>query len=167
MSSDSDNPPNDHSPSADKPPVNPFADDMAGRATDDNPYASPDFDPTKAPPDAYEMTQSHRGGLMLCLGLTGLVLALVSVPGGFCCSFLCLPLPFASLGASLPAWIMGQKDIRAMNAGVMDPSGRSMTLAGMILGIVATILVALLVLLYVGLAVFVGIGVMFDPVFSS
>ncbi len=41
------------------------------------------------------------------------------------------------------AWIMGNKDLKAMDQGVMDPSGRSHTNAGRICGIIATILLAL------------------------
>jgi hypothetical protein len=35
---------------------------------------------------------------------------------------------------------MGQSDLSEMNAGRMDPSGRGITQAGMILGIIGTIL---------------------------
>jgi hypothetical protein len=64
----------------------------------------------------------HRGTLILVLGILGLLL----------CQFL-----------GIPAWIMGSNDLKAMDAGLMDPSGRSTTNAGRILGIVATILLIL------------------------
>jgi hypothetical protein len=65
----------------------------------------------------------HRGTLILVLGILGVV--------GVC----------APLG--IVAWIMGSGDLKQMDAGAMDPSGRSMTNAGRICGIVATALMAL------------------------
>lgn len=61
---------------------------------------------------------THRGTLILVLGILGLVL--------------CQPL-------GIPAWIMGNNDLRAMREGRMDPSGESLTTAGRICGIIATI----------------------------
>jgi hypothetical protein len=78
----------------------------------------------------------HRGVLILVFGILGLVA--------------CAPL-------GIVAWIMGNGDMRAIDNGEMDPEGRSLTQVGKILGIVATILFALGLLL--GLFVFVlGIG---------
>jgi hypothetical protein len=62
-------------------------------------------------------------------GATILVLALLS--------FLCCPL------LAPVAWIMGHSDLREMRAGQMDASGLPLTQAGMILGIISTILSAL------------------------
>ena len=61
----------------------------------------------------------HRGTLILVFGILGLVI--------------CLPLGIA-------AWIMGNGDLKQIDAGTMDPSGRSMTNAGKIIGMIATIL---------------------------
>jgi hypothetical protein len=69
----------------------------------------------------------HRGTLILVLGILGLVL--------------CAPLGIA-------AWIMGQGDLKQMDAGQMDPSGRSLTNAGRICGIIATILLALGIIVF-------------------
>lgn len=64
----------------------------------------------------------HRAGVILTLGLVGL----------FVCGPLCLA-----------AWIMGSGDLRAMDAGMMDPSGRSTTSTGRNLGIIGTLLWAI------------------------
>jgi nicotinamide riboside transporter PnuC len=64
----------------------------------------------------------HRGTLILVLGILGLLLC--QVLGIF-------------------AWIMGGNDLHAMDTGQMDPSGRSITNAGRICGIVATVLLIL------------------------
>ena len=61
----------------------------------------------------------HRGTLVLILGILGLVI--------------CAPLGIA-------AWVMGASDLKEMDAGTMDPSGRDITQAGKICGIIGTIL---------------------------
>jgi hypothetical protein len=64
----------------------------------------------------------HRGTLILVLGILGLVI--------------CAPLGIA-------AWVMGAGDLKEMDAGTMDPSGRGATQAGKICGIIGTILLIL------------------------
>jgi hypothetical protein len=78
----------------------------------------------------------HRGTTILVLGILGLVL--------------CGPLGIA-------AWIMGNGDLREMNAGTMDPSGRGNTNAGRICGIIATILTILALL---GFLAAIALGVL-------
>ncbi len=83
----------------------------------------------------------HRGTLILVLG----ILSIVLTP---CLSIL-----------GIPAWIMGKNDLAAMDAGQMDPTGRSTTNAGRICGMIGTILLivgmaagVLLVLIRLGAA---------------
>ena len=64
----------------------------------------------------------HRGALILVLGIVGLVL--------------CQPVGIAS-------WVMGNGDLKEMDAGRMDPEGRALTQVGKILGIVSVALLAL------------------------
>ena len=73
----------------------------------------------------------HRATLILVLGILGLVTS-------------CFPLGIA-------AWIMGNKDLKEMDAGVMDPSGRSNTNAGRICGMIATILLIIGVVVAIAL----------------
>lgn len=70
----------------------------------------------------------HRGTLILVLGILGLVV--------------CGP-------CGIAAWIMGSGDLKEIDAGAMDPSGRSTTNAGRICGIIATILTILAVLAFI------------------
>jgi len=78
----------------------------------------------------------HRGTVILVLGILGLVL--------------CMPL-------GIVAWIMGSADLKDMDAGTMDPSGRGNTNAGKICGMIATILA--IVGLVIGVLVFMlGVG---------
>ena len=58
-----------------------------------------------------------------------------------------LSLILCGIFAAIPAWIMGSNDLKEMDAGMMDPSGRSLTNAGRILGMISTILNILAVLL--------------------
>ena len=59
----------------------------------------------------------HRGAIILVFGILGLLL---------CQLF------------GIAAWTMGNNDLREMDAGLMDPAGRDLTVAGRILGMVAT-----------------------------
>jgi len=80
----------------------------------------------------------HRGGLILALGILGLVL--------------CQPIGIA-------AWVMGNSDLARIDAGHMDPTGRGLTQAGKICGIVAVVLMAFCILLCVaGVVVWVLLG---------
>ncbi len=72
-----------------------------------------------APPYYQSGHEPHRGPLILVLGIIGIVM--VSFLGIF-------------------AWVMGKKDLAKMDAGRMDPEGRGLTMAGMICGIVATVI---------------------------
>ncbi len=81
--------------------------------------------------------QPHRGGLILALGILGLL-------------FSCAPV-------SIVAWVMGKGDLAKIGAGVMDPAGRGSTQAGMILGLIGTILFLLGVLVI--LVLMLGFGV--------
>jgi hypothetical protein len=78
----------------------------------------------------------HRATTVLVLGILSLVV--------------CAPLGIA-------AWLMGNSDIKEMDAGVMDPSGRSTTNAGRICGIIGTILLIVGVLIAVAV---MGLGLM-------
>ena len=64
----------------------------------------------------------HRGGLILTLAILGWIICPVFAPF---------------------AWSMGASDLRAMRLGQMDLEGQGMTQAGMILGMIQTILLGL------------------------
>lgn len=76
----------------------------------------------------------HRGVLVLVFGILGLVMCFIF---GIC------------------AWVMGSSDLRQMDAGLMDSSGRSLTQAGQILGMIST---ALALLGFLILIPFMAIG---------
>jgi hypothetical protein len=97
--------------------ANPFASDPAVPAQTDNPYVSP-----RAAGGPVLGLRPHRGGLVLTLGLLGF----------FCCQFF-----------AIAAWIMGYADLKEIDAGRMDPTGRGLTQAGMIIGIIGTVLMIL------------------------
>jgi hypothetical protein len=76
----------------------------------------------------------HRGGMILTFGVVGLV---------FCWTLV-------GLVFSVLAWVFAVQDMRAMDAGRMDDSGRSSTNTGKILGIVSLALFAVLMMFQCG-----------------
>ena len=66
--------------------------------------------------------QPHRGSMILTFGIIGVA----------CC------FPFG-----IAAWVMGHSDIKSIDSGIMDPSGRSMTNGGKICGIISVIITVL------------------------
>ena len=93
-----------------------------------------------APAGPQDFTQQtirpHRGGLILALGILGLV-----------CCFIC----------GIIAWVMANKDLRQMDSGVMDPSGRGLTQAGKICGIISVILSIVLLIISLLFIGFIGL----------
>jgi hypothetical protein len=79
----------------------------------------------------------HRGVMILVFGILGLVVCII----------------FGIL-----AWIFGNADLAEMDAGRMDPSGRGLTSAGRILGMIACILAIIGVAIWVLVLVAGGIA---------
>ena len=79
----------------------------------------------------------HRATTVLLLGILSLVV--------------CAPLGFA-------AWVMGNNDLREMNNGLMDPSGRESTSAGRICGIIGSVLSILAVIGAIVMFVIIGVA---------
>ena len=75
----------------------------------------------------------HRGTLILILGILGVL-----------CS--CLPL-------GIVAWVLGHQELKDIDAGHVDPSGRGTVQAGKILGIVSVVIWVLAALVGAGLVV--------------
>ncbi|MAI67055.1 MAG: hypothetical protein CMJ26_04170 [Phycisphaerae bacterium] len=78
--------------------------------------------------------QPHRGTMILVFGILGLIT--------------CFPLGIA-------AWVMGNGDLKKMDAGVMDPDGRGSTQAGKIIGMISVLLAIL------GIAIWLLVGFLF------
>ena len=91
-----------------------------------------------APPAPMER---GRGALILVLGILSIVMF------GFI--------------TGIPAWVMGHTDLRRMREGKVEPSDEGLARAGMILGIIGTVISALalllIVLIVVGLFSFAGL----------
>jgi len=81
----------------------------------------PPIQPVQAYPVGQPM-RPHRGVMILVFGILGLV----------CCFIF-----------GIVAWVMGNGDMREMDAGRMDPSGRGLTQAGKICGIISVALAIL------------------------
>lgn len=91
-------------------------------------YDEDDFDDFQESRQLRKRYDSHRGGLIMALGLIALV-------GGMS---MCAPVVVGPV-----AWALGTWDLREIREGRMDPVGRSMTQTGQVCGIVATVLLIL------------------------
>jgi hypothetical protein len=115
--------PRQPSPTASPLPPAPGSPASAGRPAPPAPTPPPPPNQGWAPP--VRALKSHRGGTILALGILG----------------------FFTFGlAGISAWIEGNKDLNEMRAGTMDPSGWRLTRKGRKLGILATILWAVIIL---------------------
>ncbi len=73
--------------------------------------------PPVTPSESY--MRPHRGAIVLVLGILGIVVCFIT---------------------GIIAWVMGNKDLSAMRAGTMDPTGEGLTQAGRICGIISVVL---------------------------
>jgi len=80
----------------------------------------------------------HRGTLILVLGILGFV--------------------GCGIFTAIPAWVMGHSDLKEMEAGTMDPTGRGLTQAGKILGMIHCILIILAMVIFFVLALLGVLG---------
>jgi len=78
------------------------------------PVEAVEVQPTTAQP-----LKPHRGTVVLILGILGIV-----------CCFIC----------GIVAWVLGNNDLKEMSAGTMDSTGRGLTQAGKICGMISVIL---------------------------
>lgn len=93
----------------------------------------------------------HRGAIVLTLGILGIVMSTVAAAILPCT-------PIIGLALSIPAWFMGSADLKAIDRGEMDPQGRGPTMAGMITGIVGTVIGGIAVVIaLVFIALFFGL----------
>lgn len=81
---------------------------------------------------------------------TALWLGIVGLVGGLLCGFLILLSP--------AAWIVGQKEITAIDAGRRDPTNRGQANAGRIMGIIGTVLLILAILAIVVILAIISTG---------
>jgi len=101
---------------------NPFSENSVAQS----PFAGPAYGGMPASFGRY--AKPHRGVLILMLGILGLTICgLIGIPAAF----------------------MGMADLREMSSGRMDPSGKGLTIAGMVMGWVCVGLFALGILFFV------------------
>ena len=80
----------------------------------------------------------HRGGAILTLGLLSLF-----------CNFLLIP--------GVMAWVMGSDDLKQIRAGTMNPDGRGLATAGMILGAIGTV-IGICFIAFAAASIFIGLN---------
>jgi hypothetical protein len=86
-----------------------------------NPYAAPT---TAFPFAPSRFREPHRGGVILALAIVGI----------FVCDIL-----------SVVALVMGIIDLSKMNRGEMDPSGRGLTIAGIVIAVLKIVVIAFVI----------------------
>ena len=84
---------------------------------------------------SFGQMRPHRGVLILVLGILGFLVCII---------------------CGIVAWVMGNADLKEMDAGRMDPSGRGLTQAGKICGMVAVILNIVVIGIWLVFAVILG-----------
>ncbi len=67
------------------------------------------------------------------------------------CNFMAIP--------GIIAWAMGSGDLKQINAGAMDPEGKGLTQAGMIMGIIGTVLAIVPMLIFIAYMIFIVIAI--------
>jgi len=96
-----------------------------------NPYASPSAVGYTLPtPRRYR--EQHRGGLILALSIVG---------------------PTFCIFASIAAFVMAITDLNEMKRGVRDPSGRGLTIAGLVISSIYLGLLAIYILAMIGMMI--------------
>ena len=88
--------------------------------------------------EALTSVRSHRGATILTLGILALVFNSVGALIGGVLIGVLIGVPLGVI-----AWVKANQDLRDMELGVVDPSGRGLTLAGKVCAIVALVLPAL------------------------
>ena len=81
------------------------------------------------------MLRPHRGAVILAFGILGFLV---------CQLF------------GVAAWVMADNDLKEMDRGYMDPTGRDLTKTGRILGMVSTALLAVSLIVLLGFVLFAG-----------
>lgn len=131
---------------------NPFADEGPDEAAADNPFAaSIHASGASYRPRDYETTLTSRGRLVFCLGAIGffssalggagvLLLFLATSASDFNWIYLCAGMLPLGLALSFSAWLLGTRDLRAIEAGAMEGSGRGKTRVGWTMGVSGTLI---------------------------
>ena len=79
-----------------------------------------------------ETLKPHRGTTVLVLGIIGIA-----------CCMIC----------GIIAWVMGNNDLKEMDAGIMDPEGRGLTQGGKICGMVSVGLNIIFLLIWIAVMI--------------
>jgi hypothetical protein len=100
-------------------------------------------------PPLTQYPEPDRSALVLILGSMGILTIF------FGC-MICGPLALGALGFSIPAILMGKKDLKAIQDGRMSPNSRDATMIGYVLGIVSAAMSLLLGIVFVVIFAFYG-----------
>ncbi len=143
---------NHRNPLRDDGESNPFAEEGPDEAVSDDPYAAPaQASGFSYRPRGYETMLTSRGRVVFWLGAIGLAISALGATGvlmiflapsvgAFYWIYLCAGLLPFGLALSFSAWLFGGRDLRAIEAGAMEASGRGKTRRGWIMGVVGVLI---------------------------
>ena len=136
-----------------------------GSQTRRNPYQSPNAaaTPYVAPPSGQQGPQP-KTGVVLTLG----TLSLISAVGIYLLVCCCWPLSLlpmlVALGCGIPAWLVGQQELKQFKAGVYAGRGKGEITAGYICAILGVILSLLSIIAFIVLIVLgISLGAINNP----
>jgi hypothetical protein len=130
---------------------NPFADDVTTPIPiSDNPLQAPVSDDVQPYlPSDYVQSLPDRSARVMFFGVVGaffvgisLIIAAVVLSTALWSVELvyCFPADLVGLAFTIPAWMMASRDLRAVRAGAMDPSGLGRTRVGYWCGCIGTLI---------------------------
>lgn len=141
--------------------TNPFSGENA-EVGDDSVFVAADSEPIREyQASDFDAVMPHRGKLVFCLGLIGVVMSAVGGVGvmavtqdnfGLSGDISLASLAPCSVYALVPAavaWMMGRQDARAIRVGAMSEAGREATARGLLLARVGTLVAVLATGVYV------------------
>ena len=132
--------------------ANPFADDVTTPIPpSENPLEGPaDSEVQPYKPGGYVITLPDRSARVMLFGLIGATFIAISVVILLVVFFstplfspeivYCFPADLLGLAFAIPTWIMASKDLKAISAGAMQPTGRFRTRVGYWCGCIATLI---------------------------
>lgn len=140
-------------PFSDEKGNNPFAEDgeELPEPADDGPYAASAEGPYTYKRGDFETVLTNRGRLILGLGIVGTIVSLFGPVTWYLwtASAGLKPWHFGTLSAgvlglsfAVPAFVFAMKDLRAMDLGAMESSGRRRTIVGAIFGLFGSVVAA-------------------------
>lgn len=110
------------------------------------PPPPPSFNPPPPPPPTGGSSYSPGGGMSGSASSNSIIALVLGILSFIACGIF----------TAIPAWVMGKKELNAINAGRSPEAGKTMAMIGMWLGIISVVLSILGIIVVILYAIFVG-----------